>query len=270
FALHCGTACESLYALDTETGELTPLVNVPDETAPYADVFATTYDFSPDGRWLAATSFGRGLGEAVVLPWPGPGDPVALGGLAGTEWTQALGWAEDALLFAAYPGDPSEWGEGRPVPWLFYWQPGAEVAPVIAEGAYSAALSPDGTRLAVAFLGEPSRPEVGPLTSQGDVPHAAMLSWPDLELLGSAPLGEAPVADTNDLFSQVLPVWSPDGSWVIFVGARGGALAMDAEGQSRELVSPEASVTRAAWGDGSHLALLVDGQVWVVRLQPHR
>ncbi|NPV08213.1 MAG: hypothetical protein HPY83_09675 [Anaerolineae bacterium] len=264
FTLHCGTACESLYSLDVETGELAPLVNLPGGEAPYAEVFATVYHFSPDQEWLAATSWGRGLGEAVVLPWPGPEDPLALADLAGAEWTQALGWAADEVLFVAYSGDPSEW-EGLPKPLFHAWQPGAEVTSIVAEGGYSAAASPEGNRLAVVFLGEPVALGQGRLTSEGNVPYAAILAWPELGLLGWAPLGEVPVTNTNDLFGQVPPVWSPDGRWAVFFSPEGGALALDAEGQARELLRPGVAVMQAAWGDEGHLALLVEGQVWLLR-----
>ena len=66
FWVHCDTGCETLYTLDITAGDLHSLVNAwgsPD--APYADVSATDYLFSPDHYWRSVKS----RRSAALLNW---------------------------------------------------------------------------------------------------------------------------------------------------------------------------------------------------------
>jgi len=264
FRVHCGTGCETLYSLDIATGDLRPLVNAWGEpNAPYADIFATVYVFSPDHRWLAATSWGRGSPEAVALEWLGPAEPLDLSARLDTRWTQAQSWSDGSLAFIAYPaGDPDSW----PLPLqpdLYIWDGETGVIRRVASGAFRALFSPNYDRLAVLFVGEPRINEEGQLKAEGHTPHLGLLSWPQGQLLATHPVSTGGISDVFDLWRLPTPVWARHGGALAFQPAGGGLALMDEDGDVWPILTGKV-VNWVDWG-GGHLALLLDEEIWLVR-----
>ena len=265
FRVHCGTGCETLYALDIATGKLTPLVNEwssPD--APYANVFATVYLFSPDQRWLAATSWGRGLPEAMVLEWPGPAKALNLSLRLNTQGTEAQSWADGSLAFIAYPpGDPDTW-VSPPRPDLYVWDADTGATSRVASGAFRAIFAPTGDGLAVLFVGEPRVNEQGRIESEGSTLHLGLFNWPEGELLAVQPVSTKGVSNPFDLWHLPTPVWSPQGKALAFQPAGGGLALMSRDGDVWPVLTGKI-VNWIDWGTGGNLALLVDKQIWLVQ-----
>jgi 7,8-dihydropterin-6-yl-methyl-4-(beta-D-ribofuranosyl)aminobenzene 5'-phosphate synthase len=262
FRVHCGTGCEALYGLDIATGELSPLVNAGD--VPYADVFASCYLFSPDHRWLAATSWGTGGPMATVLEWPGPAKPLDLSDLLGTSYTEAQSWTNDSLAFVAYPpGEPDTWPL-PPQPALYIWDTETTAPRRLATGGFRAAFAPTGDRLAVLFVGEPRVGEEGRVESDGSALHLGLLSWPGGQLLATHLVSTKRVSDVFDLWRLPMPVWSRNGDALAFQPVGGGLALMDQDGCVRSILVGEL-VDWIGWGADGHLALLVDEELWLVR-----
>lgn len=268
FRVHCGTGCETLYSLDIATGDLHPLVNAWGEPdAPYAEVFATIYLFSPDQRWLAATSWGRGLPEATVLEWPGPAEPLDLSARLDYRYTEAQSWTDRSLAFVAYPpDDPDKWPL-PPQPDLYIWDGETGVMRRVASGAFRAVFSPDYDRLAVLFVGEPQVNEKGWIESEGSIPHLGLLNWPEGWLLAVHPMSTEGLS-AYDLFNPrylLTPIWSPQGEALAFQPAGGGLALMGRDGNVWPVLTGK-GVNRVGWGAGGKLALLVGDEVWLVRV----
>lgn len=264
FRVHCGTGCETLYSLDIATGDLHPLVNAWGEPdAPYADVFATLYLFSPDQRWLAATSWGRGLPEAVVLEWPGPAEPLDLAARLDSRYTEAQSWMGGLLAFIAYPpGDPDNW----PLPLqpdLYIWDGETGVMRRLASGAFRAAFSPNCDRLSVLFVGEPRTNEEGQIETEGSKPHLGLLDWPAGRLLATYPVSTKAISDLFDLWRLPSPVWARHGRVLAFQPAEGGLALMSQAGDVWPILTGKV-VNWVDWG-GGNLALLLDEEIWLVR-----
>lgn len=260
----CGTGCSTLYSLDIATGDLRPLVNAWGEPeAPYAEVFSTVYLFSPDQRWLAATSWGRGLPEAVVLEWPGPAEPLDLSARLDTRYTEAQSWMGSFLAFVAYPlGDPDKWS--LPLqPDLYIWDGESGVMRRLASGGFRAVFSPNGDRLAVLFVGEPEGNQEGLGKSKGSIPHLGLLNWPEGRLLATYPVSTKGISDPFDLWRLPTPVWSPQGKALAFQPAEGGLALMDEDGDVWPILTGK-MVNWFGWG-GGNLALLLDEEIWLVR-----
>jgi len=265
FQVHCGTGCEALYSLDIVTGELSPLVNT--GGAPYADVFATEYRFSPDHRWLAATDLGTGLPRAMVLEWPGPAEPLDLSDLLDARYTEAQSWTNGFLAFVAYPpGEPDTWPR-PPRPDLYVWEADAGALRRVASGAFRAVFSPTGDRLAVLFAGKPRPGEGGGIESDASTLHLGLLSWPEGRLLATHSVGARDISDVFDLWHLPTPVWSPDGGALAFQPEGGGLALMDREGGVWPILTTK-PVSWVGWGSEGHLALLVGEHVWLVRPTP--
>lgn len=262
FRVHCGTGCEALYGLDIATGELSPLVNAGD--VPYADVFASCYLFSPDHRWLAATSWGTGGPMAMVLEWPGPAEPLDLSDLLGTSYTEAQSWTNGSLAFVAYPpGEPDTW----PLPpqtEIYVWDTETTAPRRLATGGFRAAFAPTRDRLAVLFVGEPRVGEEGRVESDGSALHLGLLSWPGGQLLATHLVSTKRVSDVFDLWRLPTPVWSRSGDALAFQPVGGGLALMDQDGCVRSILVGEL-VDWIGWGADGHLALLVDEELWLVR-----
>ncbi|MCJ7668115.1 MAG: hypothetical protein MUP04_07545 [Anaerolineae bacterium] len=268
FKVGCGTGCGTLYSLDIITGDLHPLVNAWGEPeAPYADVFATVYLFSPDHRWLAATNWVRGLPEAMVLEWPGPAEPLDLFARLNTRYTEAQSWTDSALAFVAYPsGEPDNWPL-PPRPNLYLWDADTGVIREVASGAFRAVFSLTGDRLAVLFVGEPRVNEEGLVESNGSTPHLGLLNWPEGRLLAVYPVSTESLS-TYDLFDRwylLTPIWSPYGEALAFQPAGGGLALMNREGEEWPILTGK-MVNWVGWGTEGNLALLVDEQIWLVRV----
>jgi 7,8-dihydropterin-6-yl-methyl-4-(beta-D-ribofuranosyl)aminobenzene 5'-phosphate synthase len=264
FRVHCGTGCEALYSLDIATGELSPLVSTWGAAdAPYADVFATVYLFNPDHRWLATTSLAT-MARAMVLEWPGPAEPLDLSDLLHTSYTDAQSWANSSLAFVAYPpGGPDTWPlSPRPVLYVLDVDTGALCH--VASGAFRAVFAPTGERLAVLFVGEPRVNEEGRVESDGSTLYLGLLSWPEGQLLATHLLGKTAFG-SFDLWRLPTPVWSPDGCALVFQPAGGGLALSDRDGHVQPILTG-GSATWVSWGAGGHLALLVDEELWLVRL----
>ena len=81
--------------------------------------------FSPDGRWLAYTSFESGRPEVYVRPFPGPGGKWLIGAGSNPTWSRNMrelfygasgqinvaSFTVNGTLFR--PGEPRRWSEGR-------------------------------------------------------------------------------------------------------------------------------------------------------------
>ena len=268
FRVHCGTGCETLYALDIATGKLSPLVNKWDDPdAPYADVFATAYLFSPGQRWLAATSWGSGLPRAMVLEWPGPAEPLDLSARLDDRYTEAQSWTDSCLAFIAYPPGESDSWPLPPRPDLYVWDTGTGAMRRVASSAFSALFAPTGDRLAVLFVGEPWANEEAQVESDGSIPHLGLLNWPERRLLAVHPLSAEGVNDVFDLFMFDLPtpIWSrQQGKALAFQPAGGGLALMTRDGDVWPVLTGK-RVNWAGWGSGN-LALLVDEEIWLVRV----
>jgi hypothetical protein len=265
FGVGCGTGCETLYSLDIATSDLRPLVNAWGEPdAPYADLFATVYLFSPDQRWLAATSWGRGLPEAMVLEWPGPTEPLDLSAHLDSRYTEAQSWMGSSLAFVAYPfGEPDNW----PLPLqpdLYIWDGDTGVMRLVASNAFRAVFAPTGDRLAVLFVGEPRGSEEGRIESEGSIPHLGLLRWPEGELLVAHLVSAKGVSNASDLWCLPTPIWSPQGKALAFQPAGGGLALMNRNGHEWPMLTGK-SVDWVGWGASGNLALLVGEQIWLVR-----
>lgn len=261
FRVHSGAGSESLYSLNIATGELRPLVNVWGSEVgtqcavppPYPDVFGTFYLFSPDRRWLAVTSWGMGVPHARVLKWPGPAEPLELSSLADTPLTEALSWTTDTLAFVGFPADAPE--REHPTPGLYALDIRTGAVQPVMDGAFRAAFSPAGDRLAVLLLEE----------SGSNVFVAfGLLTWPEGELLARHPASSMRITGFWDLWSPPLPalVWSPDGNVVGFKSATGGIVLVDREGRSRSVDGTE-TVKWFGWSADGRLALLRGKKLWV-------
>jgi len=265
FRVHCGTGCEALYGLDIVADEPIPLVNCP--SAPYANVFATRYFFSPDHRWLAATDWGTGLPRALVLEWPGPAKSLDLSELVGTSYTEAQSWAGGSLAFVAYPpGGPDAW-PSPPRPDLHVWNADSGGTHHVASGAFHAVFAPTGDRLAILLIGRPSVNEEGQIGSDASAPHLGLLSWPGGRLLATHPISTKGLSDVFDLWRLPVPTWSPDGRMVAFQPAGGGLALMDRNGHARPMLVGKLA-DWVGWGAEDYLALLVDETLWLVRSGP--
>jgi hypothetical protein len=264
FRVHCGTGCETLYSLDIATGNLRPLVNAWGEPdAPYADVFGTVYVFSPDHRWLAATSWGRGSPEAVALEWPGPAEPLDLSARLDGRWTEAQSWSGGFLAFVAYPsGDPDSWPSPLR-PDLYIWDGETGVIRWLASGAFRAIFSPNQDRLAVLFMGEPRTNEEGQLEAEGHALHLGLLSWPQGRLLATHPVSTGGISNVFNLWRLPTPVWVRHGGALAFQPAGGGLALMTRDGDVWPILTGKV-VNWVGWG-GDNLALLVGEEVWLVR-----
>jgi len=266
FRVHCGTACESLYTLDVATGILSPAVNTwgrEGREAPYAQVFATFYLFSPDRRWLAATSWGRALPVAQVLEWPGPAEPVDLSANLDGRYTEAQSWGDGVLAFVAYPpGEPDD-RSGPPQPDLYVWEADAGAARFVETRIFRATFAPTGDRLAALCVGGPSGAR-GPIESIGAIPYLVMWDWPERRLTVGYRVSTEEVSDVWDFRDLPTPVWSPQGDTLAFRPAEGGLTLMSRGGEVRPVVTGR-QVDWVGWGAGGDLALLVDDQMWLVR-----
>ncbi len=264
FTVGCGTGCRTLYSLDIATGGLRPLVNRLDASkAPYADVFATTYLFSPHHRWLAATSWGTGLPKTVVLQWPDPAEPLDLSARLDTQYTEAQSWVDGSLAFVAYPpGEPDNWPL-PPRPDLHVWDADSGEMRHVASGAFHAVFAPSGDRLAILFAGEPQVNEEGRLECDGSIPHLGLLDWLEGRLLASHAVSAEEVSSVFDLLRLPVPIWSPHGEAAAFQPADGGLALMNRDGKVWPVVTGQV-VNWTGWSTSGDLALLVDGQIWLV------
>jgi len=264
FTVGCGTGCRTLYSLDIVTGGLRPLVNRLDAaTAPYADVFATVYLFSPHHHWLAATSWGTGLPKAMVLQWPGPAEPLDLSARLDTQYTNAQAWADSSLAFVAYPpGEPDNWPL-PPRPDLYVWDAETGEMRHVASGAFHAVFAPSGDRLAIPFVGEPRVNEQGRLECAGSIPHLGLLDWPEGRLLASHAVSVEEVSNVFDLLRLPVPIWSPHSEVAAFQPADGGLALMNRDGKVWPVVTGQV-VNWTGWSASGDLALLVDERLWLV------
>ncbi len=264
FQVGCGTGCSTLYALEIATGDLRPLVNAWGEPdAPYANVFATVYLFSPNQRWLAATNWGTGLPKAMVLEWPGPAESLDLSARLDDRYTEAQSWMGGSLAFVAYPpGEPDDW----PLPLqpaLYIWDGDTEVMRRVASGALRALFSPNSDRLAVLFVGEPRTNEKGQIESDGSVPHLGLFNWPEGRLLATYPVSTKGISDLFDLWRLPTPIWARHGRALAFQPAEGGLALMGQDGDVWPILTGKV-VNWVDWGD-DNLALLLDEEIWLVR-----
>jgi len=265
FRVHCGTGCETLYALDIAAGDLRPLVNAwGSPEAPYGDVFATVYLFSPDHRWLAATTWGTGAPQAMVLEWPGPAEPLDLSAHLDTLYTEAQSWADGSLAIIAYPPGESDNWPLPPRPDLYVWEADTGAIRLVASSAFHAFFAPAGDRLSVLFVGEP-RFEEGEVESDDTIPHLGLLNWPEGRLLTVHPVSAEGVSDVFDLWHLPTPIWSLQGEALAFQPAGGGLALMSRDGNVWPILTGKV-VNWAGWGSGGKLALLVGDEIWLVRV----
>ncbi len=250
--------------MDLDTGDLNPLVNArgsPD--APYADLFATVYLFSPDQRWLAATNWGTGLPKAMVLEWLGPAEPLDLSARLDSRYTETQSWLGGSLAFVAYPpGEPDDW----PLPLqpdLYIWDGETNVVRRVASGAFRALFSPNYDRMAVLFVGEPQANERGWIESEASIPHLGLLNWPEGQLLAVHPISTKGISNIFDLWRLPTPIWAPHGRALAFQPAEGGLALMSQDGNEWPIITGKV-VNWVGWG-GGNLALLLDEEIWLVR-----
>jgi uncharacterized repeat protein (TIGR01451 family) len=260
FGVPCGTGCKALYALDLATGRLNPLLS----SQPSASAFyASDYLFSPNHRWLAATSWGTGLPRTMVLDWPDPAEPLDLSALLDGRYTAAQSWTGDSLALIAYPpGEPGDWPV-PPQPDLYVWDARAEVMRQVASGAARARFSPDGDQLGVLFVGAPKEVDGGWVQAGGPIPHLALLSWPEGKLVAAYPASSEGLSDVVGLWRLPTLTWSPDSTALALQEAE-GSLAMTSEDGNAWPILKDRVVRWAGWGGGI-LALLVDEALWLVR-----
>ena len=265
FRVHCGTGCETLYTLDIATGDLRPLVNAQDSPdTPYADVFATVYLFSPDHCWLATTSWGAGVPQAVVLEWPGPLEPFDLSASLDTSYTEAQSWTDGSLAFIAYsPGMADDWSS-PPRSDLYIWNADTRAISEVASGAFRALFAPTGDRLAILFVGESWVHEEGLVESDDSVPHLGLLNWPEARVLAVQSVSAEGASDVFDLWRLPTPVWSPHGDALAFHPAGGGLTLMGRDGNERPVLTGKAT-NWTGWGAEGNLALLVGDDIWLLR-----
>lgn len=266
FRVHCGTGCETLYALDITTGKLSPLVNSwgsPD--ALYADVFATVYLFSPDQRWVAAISWGAGLPRAMVLEWPGPAEPFDISAHLDNRYTEAQSWTDRSLAFVAYPtGEPDSWPL-PPRPDLYIWDANTGAMRRVASSALRAVFGPTGDRLAVLFVGRPWVDEEGRVESDGSVAHLGLLNWPEGQLLTVQPVSAEGVGDVFDMWRLPTPIWSPDGEQLIYWGEDDNLWIMRWDGTNQQRLTDGLDIVEAVWSpEGSRLAITTYDQLWII------
>jgi len=272
----CGTGCVSLYALNVVSGDLQPLVNVPDApAAPYGDHFATRYAVSPDGDWLAASDWGRGLPTVRVLPWPDPGEPVDPTAPLGGRYAEATGWIGDELLLYVFPeGEPDTWEDPRPS--VYAWSARGGVR-LIAEHAYAPSAAPSGDVLALVTQGRATEGRDGTLRVERDAPHLTLVSWPGLALIASHSLGGDPdaVAELWMVVDAPAPAWLDD-QMVAMRNAAGQVLVMDERGRASVLLEATPALrgltVRSAGGEmargaNGDIAMLVGEEIWVASLR---
>jgi hypothetical protein len=262
FWIGCGTGCGALYSLSLD-GELTPLVNVPGaEDAVYGDMFSTGYSFSPDWAWLAATNWGRGLPETVLLPWLSSGNRVELAGLVDGRYTEAHSWAGHVLAFVAYPeGEPDTWDAASRAD-LYVWDPSEDGVRQVMPGVMWARYSPAGDRLAVVTAGSPRR-EGDEWVVDGWLPHLALLEWPSGRLLAAEPISREPVGDVLEPLYLLTPSWLPDGDRLAYRRQDGGIALMARNGGMHPVLYEE-DADAVVWGAEGYAALLMGRTVWII------
>ncbi|HHX64847.1 MAG TPA: hypothetical protein GX702_08180 [Chloroflexi bacterium] len=262
FWIGCGTGCGALYSLSLD-GELTPLVNVPDADDAISADFATSYTFSEDWAWLAATNWGQGLPEAWLMPWPVSGERVDLTERLGGRYTEAHSWNDDTLAFVAYPaGEPDAWDADAHTD-LYVWEAAADDPRPVIPGALWAAFSPLGDRLAVVVAGEPHR--TGEVWSiEGRIPHVALLEWPSGDLLTAHPMAEEEIVDLLAPLYLLTPAWHPDGEALSYHRPSGDVALMDRDGVVRPLLDRD-DAGAVVWGSDGYAALILGRTVWVVK-----
>jgi hypothetical protein len=196
-------------------------------------------------------------------------DPAAV---QATEYPAAWLDGESLLTFHGSRGGGTIAGHGRD---LWRWDVRANSGRFLASDVAAVAVAPGGQRLALILLGAPSLDGQGLLAGgywRPETPPVATLALADLpggRLRWSHRLSEHDaVTDTIVLAGWPAlrtPIWVPDGSAVVAFDGEGRPLLLPIDGRAPLLLA-EQPTSEIAWApDSQHLAMLVGGEVWVVR-----
>jgi len=263
----CGIWCRTVHVLNIISGTVSPLQHQ------WGKLAGITFFSNPGRQWFAATDYGHTYPRTVVVSWSDLTQATPLATGLDTQFTSAQSWTDSTLAFLTYPpGEPEEWALPPRLD-LRTWNLVTGERRIIAHGAFHATFAPSGDRLAVSFSGIPQDDGSVVRSAEGNNFHLGLLSWPGGRLLSVYPLTSETIGSSH--YHIPIPRWSPQGEAIVFQSTEPGLVLMDHNGRVRSILSdralgwarttPDAGLP-AYWGTGGHLAIILDGQIWLLQI----
>lgn len=259
-----GTGAQSLWQIDTVSGEATQLIGYGQSAIPI-QAYGGEYHWSPTHEYIAINHAGYGhlvlvdVAEASELWFSTMEDPPS---------EAFLDWSQDGQRFLYTERDQ----DGQ-VDSLWLWDIAQGEGERLLSHVSQAAFSPDGSR--VAFLQQEDHPWQQPgetsseVTSERELPALTLglldLTTGQIVLYGPAGYKAQEVPREPRYWQAGQPVWSADGERIVYWGEEGDVWAVTADGAWQERLTQGIEIVQVVWSpDGGKLALRSFDQAWIV------
>jgi len=259
-----GTGAQSLWQVDTASGETAQLIGYGDSAIP-VQACGGSYDWSPTQEHIAINGLGY---DHLVLVDVARASEIWFSTMEDPPSEFFLDWSQDGQWFLYSQWDTDEEGYN-----LWLWDVAREEGEKLLPQVSQATFSPDGAR--VAFLQQEDHAWQPPseisaeVSSERELPALTLglldLATGKIVLYGPAGYKAQEVPREPRYWQAGQPVWSPDGELIIYWGEEGDVWAASADGAWQKRLTRELEIVQVLWSpDGGKLALRSFDHAWIV------
>jgi len=259
-----GTGAQSLWQVDTTSGEVAQLIGYGASAIP-VQAYGGSYDWSPTQEHIAVNHVFYGH---LVLVDVAQASEIWFSTMEDPPSERFLGWSQDGRWFLYTRWDADEERDNL---WLWDVEQGKseKLLPSISQAVFS----PDGSQ--VVFLQQEDHPWQPPgetsseVSSERELP-ALTLGLLDLAtgktvLYGPAGYKAQEVPREFRYWQPGRPAWSSDGELIVYWGEEGDVWATSADGAWQERLTQGPEIVQVLWSpDGGKLALRSFDHAWIV------